>query len=260
GPTGLVGATGPTGPTGLVGATGPTGPTGLVGATGPTGPTGLVGATGPTGPTGLVGATGPTGPTGLVGATGPTGPTGLVGATGPTGPTGLVGATGPTGPTGLVGATGPTGPTGLVGATGPTGPTGSSVTDNYGYAANTSGSVIAVILGGTNIPLPNAQNLSSVTVNGTNDVFTITNAGTYFIKYQVYTTAALLVNTRLIINGVANTASTISPILSLSSFSSEVIVNVGANTTVSLQMFGLLGAATLLSGSGGAILSIIRLK
>ncbi|CEP39483.1 BclA C-terminal domain-containing protein [Paraclostridium sordellii] len=226
-------------------------------ATGPTGPAGPTGATGPTGPTGLVGATGPTGPTGLVGATGPTGPTGLVGATGPTGPTGLVGATGPTGPTGLVGATGPTG---LVGATGPTGPTGSSVTDNYGYAANTSGSVIAVILGGTNIPLPNAQNLSSVTVNGTNDVFTITNAGTYFIKYQVYTTAALLVNTRLIINGVANTASTISPILSLSSFSSEVIVNVGANTTVSLQMFGLLGAATLLSGSGGAILSIIRLK
>ncbi|WP_330583471.1 BclA C-terminal domain-containing protein [Paraclostridium sordellii] len=221
------------------------------GPTGPAGPTGATGVTGPTGATGAVGATGPTGPTGLVGATGPTGPTG---------PTGLVGATGPTGPTGLVGATGPTGPTGLVGATGATGPTGSSVTDNYGYAANTSGSVIAVILGGTNIPLPNAQNLSSVTVNGTNDVFTITNAGTYFIKYQVYTTAALLVNTRLIINGVANTASTISPILSLSSFSSEVIVNVGANTTVSLQMFGLLGAATLLSGSGGAILSIIRLK
>ncbi|CEP81101.1 collagen-like triple helix repeat-containing protein [Paraclostridium sordellii] len=203
------------------------------------------------------GATGPTGPAGPTGATGPTGPTGAVGATGPTGPTGLVGPSGPTGPTGLVGATGPTGPTGLVG---PTGPTGSSVTNNFGYAANTSGSVITVILGGTNIPLPNAQNLSSVTVNGTNDVFTIINAGTYFIQYQVYTTAALLVNTRLIINGVANTASTISPILSLSSFSSQVIVTVGANTTVSLQMFGLLGAATLLSGSGGATLSIIRLQ
>jgi len=56
-----------------------------------TGPTGGLGATGPTGPTGGVGATGPTGPTGGVGATGPTGPTGGVGATGDIGPTGPTG-------------------------------------------------------------------------------------------------------------------------------------------------------------------------
>ncbi|AKR35606.1 Complement C1q and tumor necrosis factor-related protein 9 [Bacillus thuringiensis serovar indiana] len=84
-PTGISGATGPTGPTGISGATGPTGPTGATGITGPTGP----GITGPTGLTGVTGITGPIGSTGATGIAGPTGPTGATGITGPTGPTGF---------------------------------------------------------------------------------------------------------------------------------------------------------------------------
>ncbi|MGX5595990.1 exosporium leader peptide-containing protein [Bacillus cereus] len=143
GPTGPTGATGITGPTGPTGATGITGPTGVTGITGPTGPTGVTGITGPTGPTGVTGITGPTGPTGVTGVTGPSGgpvgptgptgpsggpigPTGATGITGPTGPTGATGITGPTGPTGATGITGPTGPTGATGITGPTGPTGAT--------------------------------------------------------------------------------------------------------------------------------------
>ncbi|MGX5516020.1 exosporium leader peptide-containing protein [Bacillus cereus] len=140
GPTGPTGATGITGPTGVTGITGPTGPTGVTGITGPTGPTGATGITGPTGVTGITGPTGPTGVTGVtgpsggpVGPTGPTGPsggpigpTGATGITGPTGPTGATGITGPTGPTGATGITGPTGPTGATGITGPTGPTGAT--------------------------------------------------------------------------------------------------------------------------------------
>ncbi|WP_242784796.1 collagen-like protein [Bacillus cereus] len=127
GPTGLTGVTGITGPTGPTGATGITGPTGLTGVTGITGPTGLTGVTGITGPIGSTGATGiagPTGPTGATGITGPTGLTGVTGITGPIGPTGATGITGPTGPTGATGIAGPTGPTGATGITGPTGPTG----------------------------------------------------------------------------------------------------------------------------------------
>ncbi|MDA2234081.1 exosporium leader peptide-containing protein [Bacillus cereus] len=124
-PTGISGATGPTGPTGatgITGATGPTGATGITGATGPTGATGITGATGPTGATGITGATGPTGATGITGATGPSGATGITGATGPTGVTGI---TGPTGPTGVTGVTGPSG--GPAGPTGPTGPSGGPI-------------------------------------------------------------------------------------------------------------------------------------
>ncbi len=43
-----------------------------------------------------------------------------------------------------------------------------------GFAANTSGSVIAVVLGGTPVPLPDAQSLgANVTVNGANNTFTV---------------------------------------------------------------------------------------
>ncbi len=140
-PTGISGATGPTGPTGISGATGPTGPTGATGITGPTGQTGATGITGPTGPTGATGITGPTGPTGATGITSPTGLTGVTGITGPTGPTGATGITGPTGPTGATGITGPTGLTGVNGITGPTGLTG--VTGITGPIGSTGATGIA---------------------------------------------------------------------------------------------------------------------
>ncbi|WP_157265690.1 hypothetical protein [Bacillus sp. FJAT-26390] len=116
-------------------------------------------------------------------------------------------------------------------------------------------------MGGTNVPLPNSQNLSpDVTVNGANDTFTVVNAGRYYITYQISTTAALLLSTRLLINGVANTASTVAPVLSLSNFNNDVIVTLTAGSTITLQMFGLLGSATLLGSGAGAALTIIRLS
>ena len=273
GPTGPTGATGPTGP--AEGAVGPTGPTG---ATGPDGPAGAIGAAGPTGATGATGATGPTGPdgsAGLAGATGPTGPdgaAGLTGATGPTGPdgaAGLAGATGPTGPDGTAGvigaagAAGAAGATGATGAQGPTGATGPNPTSTAAFAANTQGSSILVALGGSAIPLPNAQVLSAdITPNAGNTVFTVATAGTYQISYHVNTTLSLLMGTRLVINGVNNTASTIAPVVSTPHFENQIKVNLPAGSTVTLQIYPatLAGTAVLVGGGAGASLTIIRLS
>ncbi|MCI9288618.1 MAG: collagen-like protein [Oscillospiraceae bacterium] len=269
GPTGAIGPTGPaqgvTGPTGPTGATGPTGPDGLTGATGPdgaAGPAGATGAIGPDGAAGPAGAAGPTGPdgaAGLTGATGPTGPDGAAGATGPTGPTGPDGAAGAIGPTGPTGAAGPTGATG---ATGPAGAAGPNPTATSAFAANTQGSSILVALGGSPVPLPNEQLLSpGITANAGSTVFTVAQAGTYQISYHVNTTLSLLMGTRLVINGVNNTASTIAPIVSTSRFENQIKVALPANSTVTLQMYpAVLAGTAILAGSGaGASLTIIRL-
>jgi hypothetical protein len=130
-----------------------------------------------------------------------------------------------------------------------------------GFAANTSGSVIAVLLGGTSVPLPDAQNLAAgITVNGANTVFTVANAGRYRLWYKVNLTASLLVSSRLMINGVANTATTFTPVLAASGLEAEAVVTLTAGATVSLQLFGLLGAAVLLNNSQGAALTIQRVE
>ncbi|AKL75900.1 BclA C-terminal domain-containing protein [Bacillus velezensis] len=225
---------------------------------------GSTGATGGTGPTGSTGVTGDTGPTGSTGATGGTGPTGITGATGGTGPTGITGVTGGTGSTGITGATGGTGPTGSTGATGGTGPTGStgtSLTATSGYASNTGGGVVAVIVGGTTISLPNEQNLSAdITANAANTIFTVAPAGRYYISYHINLTAGLLVSSRILINGTPPASSIIAPVASLANFNNSFIVTLPAGSTIQLQLFGLLGAATLLGGSVGAALNIIRLS
>ena len=269
GPAGPAGATGAAGPAegaaGVTGTTGPTGaegPVGAVGATGPTGATGPAGAAGATGPTGADGAAGPTGTTGPAGATGapgaagPTGADGAAGAAGATGPTGADGAAGLAGIVGAAGAAGATGATGLTGPTGATGPALSSA-----FAANTQGSSVLVALGGTPIALPNAQLLSpDITVNAGNTVFTVATPGTYQISYHVNTTAALLMGTRLVINGTNSVPSTINPALSVSNFENQIKVTLPANSTISLQLFtSIVGTAVLVSGGAGASLTIVRL-
>ena len=262
GPTGATGATGATGPAeGPVGVTGPTGPTGADGPTGPTGaagpgPTGAQGPIGPTGATGAVGPAGAVGPTGATGATGATGPTGAVGATGATGATGSAGANG------TVGVAGITGAAGAAGATGPTGASGPTLTATAGFAANTQGSSVLVALGGSPIPLPNAQVLSpDITANTGNTVFTVATAGTYQISYHVNTTVALLMGTRLVINGVNSIPSTINPVVSTSNFENQIKVTLPANSTITLQLFTTIaGTAILVSGGAGASLTIIRLS
>ena len=257
GPTGATGATGATGPAeGPVGVTGPTGPTG---ADGPTGPTGAAGPTGTTGPTG---AQGPIGPTGATGAVGPAGAVGAVGATGATGATGSAGANGAVGVAGITGAAGAAGATGPTGASGPTGATGPNLTATAGFAANTQGSSVLVALGGSPIPLPNAQVLSpDITANTGNTVFTVATAGTYQISYHVNTTVALLMGTRLVINGVNSIPSTINPVVSTSNFENQIKVTLPANSTITLQLFTTIaGTAILVSGGAGASLTIIRLS
>ncbi len=199
---------------------------------------------------------GPAGATGVTGATGATGADGAVGATGATGPTGANGAAGLAG---IVGAAGPTGPTGATGLTGPTGATGPALSS--AFAANTQGSSVLVALGGTPIALPNAQLLSpDITVNAGNTVFTVVTPGTYQISYHVNTTAALLMGTRLVINGTNSVPSTINPALSISNFENQIKVTLSANSTISLQLFtSIVGTAVLVSGGAGASLTIIRL-
>ena len=244
---------GPAGPAGPTGAAGPAeGPTGPAGPTGPTGPDGPAGATGPTGPTG------PEGPQGVTGLSGDPGAPGEMGPTGPAGPTGPDGAAGPAGAAGLAGLTGATG---AAGPAGPTGAIGPGLT--AAFAANTQGSTISVAVGGTPIALPNAQVLPpNITANSGNTVFTVAEAGTYQISYHVNTTLALLMGTRLVINGANNTASTIAPSVATSRFENQITVNLTANSTISLQMYPLTlaGAAVLVGGGAGASLTIIRLS
>ncbi|SDI89389.1 hypothetical protein SAMN05192538_0548 [Bacillus velezensis] len=244
---------------------------------------GPTGATGPTGPAG--GPAGPTGAIGPAGATGPTGPTGVTGAglqgivafnplIAPTYTTGQVvlyngssyvaNVNSPAGTPGasadytLLAAAGSTGATG---GTGPTGITGTSLTATSGYASNTGGGVVAVIAGGTTISLPNEQNLSAdITANAANTIFTVAPAGRYYISYHINLTAGLLVSSRILINGTPPASSIIAPVASLANFNNSFIVTLPAGSTIQLQLFGLLGAATLLGGSAGAALNIIRLS
>ena len=216
------------------------------------GPTGPAGPTGPEGPAqGITGPTGPAGPDGAAGAAGPAGPTG------PDGAAGLTGPAGPAGPDGAAGPTGPAGPQGAAGAPGP------NPTSTAAFAANTQGSTLVVGLGGTAIPLPNAQVFSpDITASAGNTVFTLATAGTYQISYHVNTTLSLLMGTRLVINGVNSTASTIAPVVSTSHFENQIKITLPANSTVTLQLYpaAVAGTAVLTGGGAGASLTIIRLS
>ncbi|SDL61131.1 Collagen triple helix repeat-containing protein, partial [Bacillus toyonensis] len=197
---------------------------------------------------------GPTGPQGVQGLQGPQGPTGDTGATGAQGPQGIQGPTGVTGATGATGA-------GATGATGATGVTGVSTTATYAFANNTSGSVISVLLGGTNIPLPNNQNIGpGITVSGGNTVFTVANAGNYYIAYTINLTAGLLVSSRITVNGSPLAGTINSPAVATGSFSATIIANLPAGAAVSLQLFGVVALATLSTATPGATLTIIRLS
>ena len=181
----------------------------------------------------------------------------------PTAP-GPAGPTGPTGPTGPAeGAAGPTGATGATGPTGPTGSAGPNPTAAAGFAANTQGSSVLVSLGGSPIPLPNDQLLSpGITANAGNTTFTVAAAGTYQISYHVNTTLALLMGTRLVINGVNNVPSTIAPVAAATNFENKIKVVLPANSTITLQMYpiALAGTAILVGSGAGASLTIIRLE
>lgn len=190
---------------------------------------------------------------------GPTGPSGLTGADGT-----FQGATGPTGPAGPNGAIGTVGTNGAIGPTGTFAPTSTTTTAGSAANINTLGTILTVPLSGTlTLSLPNAQIFSpDITVSGANSVFTVANAGTYRLSYSVNTTLALLLGTRLLVNGSPLAGSIISPLVSVSNYNNEVEVNLTAGSTISLQFVNttiLPVLVTLISGVGASLM-IIRLN
>lgn len=172
-----------------------------------------------------------------------------------------IGNVGPPGPEGPQGETGPAGPQGEPGPAGPSGLPGEDFTTTSGTAVNTSGTTIAVILGGTQIPLPDVQNLSpGITVNEANTEFTVPSAGRYLITYQVNLTAGVLVNTRVTVNSAPIIASVINPLLGVTNFNNTFITTLAEGDTLAIELFGLLGAATLIGEGAGASLTFVKLS
>ena len=126
-------------------------------------------------------------------------------------------------------------------------------------ALNTSGGTIAVVLAGTAVSLPDDQNLSTFTVDGTDTVFTVPETGTYLVSYKVATTAALLLTSSVLRNGTAIPGSEFSPAVSASFFLNTFITDLTAGDQLQLQLSGLLGAAVLQDGAG-ATLTVVRLN
>jgi len=125
-------------------------------------------------------------------------------------------------------------------------------------ALNTTGQTIAVILGGTTVPLPSEQNLDGFTVNGANTVFTVPETGTYLISYRANFTAGLLLTSSILRNGATLPGSTFSPAVSVSSYAVTLIAALTAGDTLELQLSGLAGTAVLQGGTG-ASLTVVRL-
>jgi hypothetical protein len=116
-------------------------------------------------------------------------------------------------------------------------------------------------LGGVSVPLPNNQILpAGITADTANEVFTIDTEGRYRISYHVNVTVALIMGTRILINGTGVVQSTVSSLVGLSSFTNEILIDISSGDTVSLQLFGLTGPAILLGDSVGASLMIMRLS
>jgi hypothetical protein len=135
------------------------------------------------------------------------------------------------------------------------------VTADSMFATNTVGSTVASVTTGTNVPLPNNQSLSSFTVNGANDTFTVPVSGRYLISYHINTTAAINVGTRLILNGGTAIAATILGASgNKNAFSNNSILSLTAGNTITLQLFDFNGNVTLLGGGAtGASLAIVRI-
>lgn len=189
-------------------------------------------------------------------------PKGKDGAPGAAGAQGEKGETGPAGPVGPKGGAGTAGAKGDPGEAGPTGPKGDTgTTGTSGFAANTDGSIIAVVLGGTDVPLPNAQDFGSgITINGSSTTLTVADAGRYRISYRVRATVSLLMASRVLINGTGRPVLVDAPNVSTDRWDGDAIVSLTAGSTLGLQVYGLVGAITLAGGAAGASLAVERLS
>ncbi|CAG9620493.1 hypothetical protein BACCIP111883_01262 [Sutcliffiella rhizosphaerae] len=90
-------------------------------------------------------------------------------------------------------------------------------------------------------------------------MFTLLEAGRYAITYNVRLTASLLLGARILVNGEPVPVLTINALLVASNLNASFIVDLPAGATLTLELFGLLGAATLQAGNG-ATLNVMRIE
>lgn len=129
----------------------------------------------------------------------------------------------------------------------------SNATPTFASAHNSTGSILSVILGGTRVPLPSSQVFSNVFIDPLGDQFTILEAGYYRIDYSVNITVALLMGVRVTQNDVPVSSTVSNPPLATSAFAGHTILQLNAGDVLSLELFGLLGIATLQSGNGASL-------
>lgn len=117
-------------------------------------------------------------------------------------------------------------------------------------ASNSSDATIAVVLGGTPIPLPD-HTAGDIVANGSSTHFTVSEAGQYAIGYQI-NLASPLVQLQSFVsrNGTIIPSLTDGGSESQDVFSSGATVDLGAGDTISLQLGNILAAATLDSARG----------
>ncbi|RZM23150.1 MAG: hypothetical protein EOO88_27080 [Pedobacter sp.] len=135
---------------------------------------------------------------------------------------------------------------------------GSSPSSSFLSAHNISGGLIAVVLGGTPIPLPASQNLNGFVSNGQGTLFTVPATGTYMITMDVRLVSPVLLGCQAVKGGVPIAPLQFQPVTSRDRFHANAIVSLTAGETVGLQFYGVLAAVTL--ESNGAALTIHRIN
>jgi len=127
-----------------------------------------------------------------------------------------------------------------------------AATASYGFA-NATATTVAVVLGGTNVPLASNQRFNNVTVDGTNTSFTVINAGTYRIEYNINTNSTTTAAARLLINGTSEPSSYVTPSTAVTKLMAFTILTLSAGDVINLQLYGLIGSVTLQTGQGAGI-------
>ena len=128
----------------------------------------------------------------------------------------------------------------------------SAATASYGFA-NATATTVAVVLGGTNVPLASNQRFNNVTVDGSNTNFTINNAGIYRIDYNINTNSTTTASAGLLINGTPEPSSSVTPSTAVTKLQAFTILTLAAGDVINLQLYGLIGSVTLQSGQGAGI-------
>ncbi|MEZ5417427.1 MAG: hypothetical protein R2708_08790 [Vicinamibacterales bacterium] len=130
---------------------------------------------------------------------------------------------------------------------------------SYGAFTNSTDYIVAVVLGGTNLPLATTLLAQGLTNSPSTTDVQLSESGTYRLAYCVRTTAQLLASSRLTVNGSQLNGSELIPSVATDTYCRTTMATLAAGDLVRVQLYGLLGAAALLSGPGGVELILERL-